>query len=539
MAASQPFGFSCKGGLNTNISEIEMLKQPGIATELLNFEVDPDGGYRRISGYANFRASKPGSSTTPILGLAVYADGVVAATGTNIYFGTASDDWFKINKQHVHEHGDSYATFAARTDLTRTSQGRVASVIYEGADDYGSLIVCDPNNKPYLFKMTGTGAISSRTYFSEEITVNGSEAPTACAVHENHLVVGGTAENPNTLYYSATNDPSSFTGAGAGAIAVPDRIVGLRSFRNDCIIFCRNSIHKLVNINDVNSIAIVPVTKNVGCLDQFSIQEIGGDLVFLSPDGVRTVAGTAKLGDVELSSVSRNIQRIVADNIAANVNNFTISSIVLRSKSQYRLFYNDASKTVPESKGVIGTFTGQGFEWSETKGIEAVATASGFGSDGVEKIVHGDNDGYVYNHDTGNTFTTGGNAFNVTAKYQTPYLDFGDMGTRKTLYYAKLSVTPDKFSTGNSKPTLTTLFDFEDTTVQQPPEEELPEVFSASNFESAVFNTSIFGAADNPLLRINLQGSCYSAAFRLESRDALTPYTINGIYINYVPTGRR
>ena len=26
MAASQPFGFSCKGGLNTNISEIEMLK---------------------------------------------------------------------------------------------------------------------------------------------------------------------------------------------------------------------------------------------------------------------------------------------------------------------------------------------------------------------------------------------------------------------------------------------------------------------------------------------------------------------------------
>ena len=42
MAASQPFGFSSKGGLNTNISEIEMLRQPGIATTLRNFEVDPD-----------------------------------------------------------------------------------------------------------------------------------------------------------------------------------------------------------------------------------------------------------------------------------------------------------------------------------------------------------------------------------------------------------------------------------------------------------------------------------------------------------------
>ena len=59
MPASQPFGFSCKGGLNTNISEIEMLRQPGIATELLNFEVDPDGGYRRINGYENFRATNP------------------------------------------------------------------------------------------------------------------------------------------------------------------------------------------------------------------------------------------------------------------------------------------------------------------------------------------------------------------------------------------------------------------------------------------------------------------------------------------------
>lgn len=539
MAASQPFGFSCKGGLNTNISEIEMLQVPGIATELVNFEVDPDGGYRRVSGYANFRTTKPESGTSPILGLAVYADGVVAAKSTSIYFASADQDWTKINRASVAGSGDNHTAFTGRSEDARTSQGKVSSVIYEGADDYGQLIMCDPSNKPFLFKMTGTGAFDTRTFFAEEITVNGSECPTACTIHENHLVVGGTAEAPNTLYYSAVNDPSSFSGTGSGAIVVPDRIVGLRSFRSDCIIFCQNSIHRLININDSTSIAIVPITKNVGCLDQFSIQEIGGDLVFLSPDGIRTVAGTAKLGDVELSSVSRNIQKIVADNISKNINTFTISSLVLRSKSQYRLFYNNSSAAATAAKGIIGTFTGQGYEWSETLGIEAVATASGFGYDGVEKLVHGDNDGYVYTHDTGNTFTEAGSTFNVIAKYQTPYLDFGDMGTRKTLYYAKLSVTPDKNSTGNSKPTLTTLFDFEDTTIQQPPEEELPEVYSASQFDSALFNTSVFGAADNPLVRIALQGSCYSAAFKLESRDALTPYTINGIYINYVPTGRR
>lgn len=539
MPASQPFGFSCKGGLNTNISEIEMLKVPGIATELVNFEVDPDGGYRRINGYENFRATKPENTTTEILGLAVYADGIVAAKSTSIYFGSSDQDWTKINRASVSGSGDNHSTFTGRSEAARTSQGKVASVIYEGADDYGQLIMCDPENKPFLFKMTGTGAFDTRTFFAEEITVNGAECPSTCAVHENHLVVGGTAENPNTLYYSATNDPSSFTGAGSGAIAVPDRIIGLRSFRNDCIIFCQNSIHKLVNINDVNSIAVVPITKNVGCLNQFTIQEIGGDLVFLSPDGVRTVAGTARLGDVELSSISRNIQRIVSDDIVKKINQYNVSSIVLRSKSQYRLFYGAPVFGTAKSKGIIGTFTGQGYEWSETKGIEATATASGFGYNGVEKIVHGDAQGYIYTHDSGNTFSENGEAFNVEAKYQTPYLDFGDMGTRKTLYYAKISATPDKKGTGNSKPTLTTLFDFEDTDIQQPPEEELPEIHAASLFEQAFFNSNIFGAADNPLIRIPLQGSCYSAAFRLESRDALTPYTINGIYINYVPTGRR
>ena len=55
---SQPFGFSCTGGLNTNLNEFDMLKQPGVAKELTNFEVHPDGGYRRVNGYTPFGTTK-------------------------------------------------------------------------------------------------------------------------------------------------------------------------------------------------------------------------------------------------------------------------------------------------------------------------------------------------------------------------------------------------------------------------------------------------------------------------------------------------
>ena len=42
MSQSLPFGISCKGGLNTNLNQFEMLSTPGLATQLENFEVDSD-----------------------------------------------------------------------------------------------------------------------------------------------------------------------------------------------------------------------------------------------------------------------------------------------------------------------------------------------------------------------------------------------------------------------------------------------------------------------------------------------------------------
>ena len=77
---SQPFALSCRGGLNVNLNQLEIMAQPGLATELLNFEVDPDGGYRRINGFTLFgggSSARPNSSNR-ILGMFGYADGVVA-----------------------------------------------------------------------------------------------------------------------------------------------------------------------------------------------------------------------------------------------------------------------------------------------------------------------------------------------------------------------------------------------------------------------------------------------------------------------------
>ena len=550
MAASQPFGFSCKGGLNTNLSQLELLQQPGAATELINFEVDPDGGYRRINGFTTAVVSKPNNNNT-ILGLMAYAGGLIVCSGTGIFWTIDFASWVQINKGVIANGEKNYDDFAAQTPAARTSQGRCSISVYEGnLSPYGEVVICDGVNAPFYFYSTGTGNVNdaTRRYVSGPLVNSGHQtlgASSVSTIHGQQLVVGGTATDPNEIYTSALNDVPSFSGTGSNAIRLADRVVGLKSFRGDLIVFCKNSIYRVVNLESADATtAVVPITKNIGCLDANSIQEIGGDLVFLAPDGIRTLAGTARIGDVELTSVSRNIQNVISKITKANVP-YTISSLVVRNKSQYRLFYSKAGESPAIARGIIGTFTGQGYEWSETCGIEAVATTSELSNTGgKEQVFHGDRLGQVYSHDLGNKFIHAGTDANIKAEYQSPSLDFGDMGTRKTIQYVKISATPDDDNiTVAAEPKLSVVFDFEDTNIQQPPTYTLPSIYPVAEFGVSRFSndsfTSYFGASDNPLIRQPVQGSCYSSSYKISSEDQLSPYTINGLYINYVPAGRR
>ena len=541
---SQPYALACEGGLDKSSSSFELLRRPGSATRLRNFEVDVAGGYRRVNGFSVFggdSAARPNSSNQ-VLGLHVYGDGVIACSGTNIYFSLDGTSWLQINRDSVAGGGDNYSTFTGRSALARTSQGKAHFATYEGDTAYGEVIITDEGSgvKPFYFKMTGTGALSDRTYFAKEITVDGSVYPKFCTIHDKHLVVGGSSTEPNGIRYSGTSDIDDFSSSGSGTIILDDQVVGLRSFREDLIIFCRNSIWKLSNINNSSTIAVEPITKNIGCLDGKSIQEIGGDLVFLAPDGIRTLAGTVRIGDVELGTVSRSIQPIIK-RIADNIGTYNISSIVIRDKSQYRLYYGTSSSGT-SAEGIIGTLktNEQGFtqfQWAETFGIDASAAAtSGFNSSGVEKHYHGDYAGYIYNHDTGNSFNPAEVETNIKAEYQTPDLDYGDLGTLKTLKYVKISATPE----GEISSSLRIRYNFDDPDSPQPSDYSIT-VDKPSLFGNATFTTGsyVFGAASDPITRQVVEGSGHSNYFRVFSDDTKDPYTVNGLYIDYVPSGRQ
>ena len=82
-------------------------------------------------------------------------------------------------------------------------------------------------------------------------------------------------------------------------------------------------------------------------VDDEDLQEFAGDVVFLSKDGLRTIAGTEKIGDVELGTISKPVQERF-DGVS-DVDEFT--SVVIPDKTQYRIFFSNANtdrdKTVP------------------------------------------------------------------------------------------------------------------------------------------------------------------------------------------------
>ena len=385
---AQPAAFNCEGGLVLNRSTF--LMKPGEALELENFEPDIQGGYRRIDGhrkYINHIVPQTSSSSEKVLMVATFANKVIAARGEKIYSsastelaakiasdatmsgsgtitvdsttGFTSSGTLQINSEIFTYTGVTSTTFTGVTRATSSTTAAahvIDDVVSESwterdtgrssADKYNferfnfdgndKIILVDQANAPVVFN-TSISATDVSTS-----SVSGSKFVTA---YKSHMFYAGKSTTPQEVIFSVPFDEDNFTsGDGAGSIKVDDTVVGLKVFRDSLFIFCENRIFKLTG-STLSDFAVQPVTRNIGCINGFTIQEFAGDLVFLGPDGLRTVAATAKIGDVELGTISKNIQSVFDENIK---NSSLFDSIVIPDKTQYRLFFNKEGQAQKE-----------------------------------------------------------------------------------------------------------------------------------------------------------------------------------------------
>ena len=553
-------------------------------------------GFAKWGGASS--TSPSGTTTDAITGIVSYANGVIACQGNNIYWSTDGITWLQINKdtyksltgtvavtassaavvgtgtsfttelavndrikinsikyrvlsitdntnltldidvvttastQTIYRSGMTSAEVASATTVARTNQTNNQFANYESNGAYGTLYIVDSTNKIAEFQITTSGGVN--TYYFEELERSAPVNPKRCTIFAERLVVAGQSVSTSTVAYSSRLKPYDFEATGSGTIDVGDIIVGIKVFRNTLIIFCKNSIFELTSLDSTP--ILKSITKNIGCIDGNTIQEVGGDLIFLAPDGLRTVAGTARIADVEIGSVSRKILPLIND-LLDNIANYTLSSMVIRERSQYRLFYFQSGQADSSQKGIIGTFkfNEQGipaFEWSNTRGLVVKTCTSDLNTSNEEVKFSADESGYVYLHDSGNSF----NGENISGIFQTPDMDYGDNGLRKSLYAVKANIKPEGTQDDLK---LRIRYDFASSDVPQPGVFNVGTLAATSLYGSAVYGSGIYGAVTLPSKRMVVIGSGFSNSFRFYSNDTNAAYAVNGLFVSFIAGGRR
>ena len=570
LAQTQPFAFTCEGGLVKNASTFIM--QPGQALELLNFEPDIKGGYRRISGFRrqiNHVVPFTTASSEKVLMVAFFNNNILAARGEKIFSsastelslkilqatgmtgsgtisvdsttGFSSSGTLQINSEIFTYTGKTSTTFTGVTRATSSTSaaahavddvvseswtekdtGRTSAGKYNferfNFDGNDKIIVTDGNNDPTVFNTS-----LSATDVTES-TVEGAKFVTS---FKSHMFYAGMSSTPQTLVFSQPFDEDAFSsGSGAGSIKVDDTIVGMKAFRNDLFVFCENRIFKLSGSTS-SDFAITPVTRNIGCVNGDTIQEFAGDLIFLGPDGLRTVAGTARIGDVELGTISANVQSIFDDNLADSA---LFESIVIPDKTQYRIFFSKDGTGEDNTKGVICVMKGQNFEFAELRGIKPSSTDT-FVEEGNVLVLHGGFDGYIYRQEKGNDF----DGTRVSGRYRSPDLTFGDPGIRKYMQRVILNYEPEAAINAD----MFVRYDYEDRNSARPAAYPLDSTDVVAIYGTSTYGVPTYGGSSQPLVRQPVEGSGFAVALRVNDNATTAPYSLKGFGLEYQLGARR
>ena len=418
---------------------------------------------------------------------------------------------------------------------------------------------------------------------------------------KDHMFYAGMSGTPQEVVFSVLGDEDSFSVAlGAGSFRVDDTITGLKVFRDGLFIFCENRIFKLSGTSFAD-FAVTPVTRNIGCVNGQTIQEFAGDLIFLGPDGLRTVAGTARIGDVELGTISSPIQSIFNENLT---DSDEFVSLIIPEKTQYRLFFSKSTQAEAATKGITSVLRdGNRFEFSELKGIRPACTDT-FVRTGDVLVLHGSyNLGFVYRQEKSKGFDNHVTALNgshtnsvttVTVQSTTGFNSSSGLlfiGSEQITYTGTTSTTFTGCTRGANNTTAAAYLTgakviqfnaingvyrspdltFQDAGVRKhfqrvlinyKPESTIDaDLFLRYDFNDpqandpaaypfdisdigAIYGTSKYadakyGGVSQPLIRQSVEGSGFAVALRVVDGGVSAPYSLKGFQLEYQIGARR
>jgi len=389
------------------------------------------------------------------------------------------------------------------------------------------VVIVDGKNLPSLYNGSGNVTLlpSSSSTTGASITTD----------FRNRQFYAGFTTNPDNIIFSDGSDAAGFTNLQAATFSVGFNITGMAKFRDGLFVFGKDRIKKVVP-DATTTFAQQEVTNNIGCIATDSIIELGGDVLFLASDGIRPIQGTARIGDIELETVSKPVQQLL-QSLPDTHDLENMSSVVIRNKSQFRYFFPKTTTAQADTPGIIGglRFADRrvGWEFGELLGIRSFVATSGLVND-VEMILHGDLNGEIFRQEVGSTFNGG----DVTAVYASPFLYFDSTERRKIYQHISLFTRPEGTATIN----LGIAYNWDDPNTPDPTTYSLTTAGALARYTTtaSTYDASFtFDGSSSPVLETNIQGSGRAISLIITSTGTQAPYSISGFSITYQDAGYR
>jgi len=541
----QTFPLEFKGGLVSNLSPLQQgTNAVGSATILENFEPSLSGGYTKVKGFQKFNTStipvkaadgttvgSPTADQNKIQCVALVKDNYTAVVVRNgsYYVVNSSSIVQGHSATTAHWNGDSGTT----TRNAVSNGGKIRFAHYNFGSGEKTIFV-DGSNAPAFY--SGGSAATSMSFAdasdAEYQPIIGSQFVT---VFKNHIVAGKNIlpNGANSIFIGKANDDTKFS-TNALQVKVKDTITGLIVFRESLIIFTKNSVQKLTGSStDLSSndlFRLSPITEDIGCIHEDTIQEVGGDVLFYAPDGIRSLAATEKIGDFGLEVASKPIKKNIDSLTGTSFDSYTI-----REKGQYRLLAYNIGYNIRDSEGLIATkFVdqgGAGLNWATSKGFKSYTSDSRYygGANALaELVVFANEDGYIYQGEITNALDT----VAIKAIYESPFMPINDPTLRKTFYKLGLYLDPDGAITAQ----VSLKYDQNDISAIQPDPISVTTTgtgLTYYNASASTYDDDSYSSDFDKLYNNNVVGSGKTVAIRIEEESTNPTFRLDTAVLEY------
>jgi hypothetical protein len=328
--------------------------------------------------------------------------------------------------------------------VTHTSHGFTSGnpVTISGANEAvfnGTFTVTVTGTNTYTYTMPNsnsnnpaTGTITAAWYHDTP-----PEANVALSAY-GRIWAASTATNKTTLYWSNLLDGTDWNGGTAGSLDISsilvygnDEIIGLGAHNGFLIVFCKQNVIIFGDSDtsqtylDPTTLQLVEVISGVGCIARDSIVNTGGDILFLSESGLRSLGRVIQ----EKSTPMRELSKNVRDDLVQFLEGETkadIKAVYSERYAFYLLAFPSTNKVYCfDMRGPLQDGSARVTVWDNMNFTSWLAF------DGTVYMTHEDGLAQYFGHQDN------GSQYRMT--YFTNYFDLGDASVSKIL--KRLSIT--------------------------------------------------------------------------------------------------